>query len=199
VTTPAFTSGAKTNTAEDVLVVDVTEYYGAPEMFYFLKKFNFENYLNFQTEGELSLDATNQFKPFLAVTQSGASLIKGLEYIILTFCKRGMDCKTAGFAPEVIAGEANIQTFTGTSLATATSSVRTFQFNIAFKRFLAINPTHFAVGVISGDTTMGFSTSVVTITEYSVTIQIAAPANVAISKLKVSYIASIWGNFELIC
>lgn len=162
-------------------------------MAFFLKKWNFASLISFRSEGELSTDGTD-FKPFLAVTQLSTAEIQGLDYMVLTFCKQGNDCKTSGFVPEVIAGEANIQTFIGTTLATADSSVRSFEFNIAFKRFLGTPPTNYAVGVISGDSTWGFSVSVSAITESSITINVAAPVNVAITKLKVSYIASNWGN-----
>ncbi len=174
-------------------LADISDYYGAPEMAFFVKKWNFETFLAFKTEGELSIDGS-EFKPFLAVTKVGIADIKGLEYTVLTFCKKGNDCKTDGFVPKVIAGEANIQNLYGTELATATGSPRDFYFNIAFKRFLAATPGDYAVGVIYGDSNMGYSVLVDSITASSITIKITAPANVAISKLKVTYIASTWGN-----
>ncbi len=181
-----------TETIENTLA-DISDYYGAPEMAFFLKKWNFESLLTFVTEGELSIDSSD-FKPFLLVTQINTAEIKGLDYIVLTFCKKGNDCKTDGFVPQVIAGEANIQNFVGTELGAATSSERDFEFNIAFKRFLGATPDYFAVGVVSGDSTQGFVIEVDSITESSITIQVTAPASVAIFKLKVSYIASNWGN-----
>jgi len=166
-------------------------------MMFTLKKWNFETLLGFRTEGEVSIDNAD-FKPTLAVTQVGPSIIQGLEYIVLTFCKNGIDCKSPGFQPSVIAGDSNIQTFMGMSLGTATVAEREINFNIAFKRFLTSVPTNFAVGIVAGDTTSGFCARVLGITRDSIQIEIRAFANIALSKLRVSYIASLWDGFQII-
>ena len=153
--------------------------------------------MSFRTEGEVSIDSTD-FKPTLAVTQVSPSIIQGLEYVVLTFCKNGNDCKRPGFQPSVIAGESKIQTYIGMSLSTATTAERAINFNIAFSRFLTSTPTNFAVGILAGDTTSGFCARVLSITTSSIQIEIRAFANVAISKLKVSYVASLWDGFQII-